>query len=186
MIPWTGPKHPAAGVQQDSMLVETTADSIHIEVDLPVPPTRAWALLTEQRHIASWWGEHVDLEARPGGKLSETWSDGRRTVITAGDVTRCDPPLALEMTWADDAWPADTNVAFRLSASGGGTRLVLDHAGWSVHPVGERQKLIDTHAGGWSGYLARLAEYAAETGSAGRAVEGRSCYTDGADEAPDE
>jgi uncharacterized protein YndB with AHSA1/START domain len=146
------------------MLVEITADNIHIEVDLPVPPTRAWALLTEQRHIAKCWGEHVDLEARPGGKLSETWSDGRRTVTTAGDVTRYDPPIALEMTWADDDWPADTSVGFRLSQRGEGTRLVLDHAGWRVHPVGERQKLIDTHAAGWSRYLARLAEYAAEAG----------------------
>ena len=142
--------------------------------------------MTEKQHIANWWGDHVDLQARPGGKLVETWSDGGRMVNTSGDVTRCDPPLALEMTWADDDWPADTNVAFGLSESGGGTRLVLDHAGWSVHPVGERQKMIDAHAAGWSRYLARLAEYAAETGSSGRAVSGGSCYTDGADEAPDE
>ncbi len=150
------------------MQVETTGDSIRIEVDLSVPPVQAWALLTEKQHIANWWGDHVDLQARPGGKLVETWSDGGRTVSTSGDVTRCDPPLALEMTWADNDWPGATRVGFHLAEDGDGTRLVLDHSGWSVHPVGERQKLIAAHADGWSRYLARLADYAAGVGPSQR------------------
>jgi activator of Hsp90 ATPase-like protein len=72
------------------------------------------------------------------------------------------------MTWADDAWPADTRVGFRLSEYGDKTRLVLDHSGWSVHPAGEREALIAAHARGWSRYLARLAEYAAEVGPSER------------------
>ena len=143
------------------MDIETTGDSIHVEVDLAVPPLQAWALLTEKQHVASWWGDHVELQATTGGKLLERWSDGGRTVITAGVVTRCDPPFALELTWADNDWPAETQVAFHLSAEGDGTRLALDHSGWSVHPAAERQKLIAAHAAGWSRYLERLAEYGA-------------------------
>ena len=143
------------------MRVESTGDSIRIEVDLPVPPARAWALLTERQHVANWWGGHVELQARPGGKLVERWSDGGREVITSGDVTRCEPPRALEMTWADHDWPGDTRVSLHLSGHDAGTRLVLDHSGWGVHPVDERQRLIDAHAGGWSQSLARLADYAA-------------------------
>ncbi len=152
----------------DGMIVETTGDRIHIEVDLPVPPARAWALLTEKQHIANWWGDHVDLHARPGGKLLERWSAGGREVVTAGVVTRCDPPVVLEMTWTDDDWPADTRVGFRLSEYGDQTRLVLDHSGWSVHPAGGREELIAAHAAGWSRYLARLAEYAAAVGPSER------------------
>jgi uncharacterized protein YndB with AHSA1/START domain len=148
--------------------VATTDQSIHIQIDLPVRPMEAWRLVTEKRHIANWWGEHVDLKARPGGTLVERWSDGRRTVITLGHVTRCDPPHALELTWADDDWPGHTAVGFHLSAYGGGTRLALDHSGWGVHPAGERKSLIDAHAGGWSRYLARLADYAADRGPSRR------------------
>lgn len=152
------------GALEGRMNVETTNEAIHITVDLPVPPTQAWALLTEKSHIAKWWGEHVDLDARTGGKLLEVWADSGRKVITTGEVTRCDPPRALEMTWADDDWPGHTMVAIRLSEHGEGTHLVLDHAGWSVHPASTRQGLIDGHARGWSQSLARLAEYATEAG----------------------
>ena len=145
------------------MDLETTGDSIHAEVDLAVPPLQAWALLTERQHVARWWGDHVELQAGAGGKLSETWSEGGRTVVTSREVTRCDPPFALELTWADDDWPAETRVAFHLSEEGGRTRLALDHSGWGVHPAGERKKLIDAHAAGWSRHLERLATYAGKT-----------------------
>jgi uncharacterized protein YndB with AHSA1/START domain len=147
---------------EDNMTVETTDDNIHIELDFAVPPMRAWTMLTEQQHIAAWWGEHVQLQARPGGTLRETWSDGARQVITSGQVTRCDPPAALELSWADDDWPGETRVAFHLAGHGDGTRLVLDHSGWGVHPADRRSDLIGAHASGWSQYLARLAEYATE------------------------
>ena len=155
------------------MNIETTNDTIRIEVDLPVPPRRAWALLTEKPHITSWWGDHVDLQARAGGKLLETWADGRRQVLTSGEVTRCDPPWALEMTWGDDDWPGDTTVAFHLSERGEGTHLVLDHRGWSVHAAGKRKELIDGHARGWSQSLARLAEYATEVVPIGSPADAR-------------
>ncbi len=147
------------------MKIGTMEDVVRIVVDLPVPPKQAWALLTEKPHTANWWGDHVDLQPRSGGGFLEKWSDGTREVITSGEVTRCDPPFALEMTWADDDWPADTRVTFHLSEHGDGTRLVLDHSGWSVHSPSRREKLICGHAHGWSQHLARLAEYATEVGS---------------------
>ena len=144
------------------MNVETTGDVIRIELELSVPPEQAWALLTGKPHIAIWWGDYVDLLARPGGKLLERWSDGGREVVTSGEVTRCDPPVALDMTWADDDWPGDTEVALRLVAHGGGTRLGLTHAGWGVYPAGERRDLIEGHARGWAQALTRLADYASK------------------------
>ena len=146
------------------MKIETTEDVVSIVVDLPVPPEQAWALLTERSHTANWWGAHVDLQPRTGGAFLEKWSDGAREVITSGEVTRCDPPFALELTWADHDWPADTRVTFFLSGHGDRTRLALDHSGWGGHPPGGREELIRGHAHGWSLHLARLAEYATEVG----------------------
>ena len=146
------------------MIVDTGGDAIHIVVELSVPRMQAWTLLTEKQHIASWWGDHVDIQARPGGMLSEVWSHGERVVVTSGLVTRCDPPSVLEMTWADNGWAGETRVSFHLSEHGNGTRLEFDHSGWSVHPAGERKKLVEAHAAGWSRYLTRLAEYSAVVG----------------------
>ncbi len=153
------------------MNVETTDDVIRIAIDLSVPPKRVWTLLTEEPHIANWWGSYVELQARPGGKLRETWSDGAREIVTSGEVTRCDPPFALEMTWADDDWSGDTTVAFHLTEGRDGTHLVLTHAGWTVHAADQRHALIDGHARGWSEHLTRLAAYATEEERGGTAAE---------------
>jgi uncharacterized protein YndB with AHSA1/START domain len=144
------------------MEAETTGDVVRIAVDLGVPPEQAWALLTLKPHIANWWGDHVELQARLGGRLVETWSAGGRKVVTSGEVTRCDPPSALEMSWADDDWPGYTRVAFRLHGNVYGTRLVLEHSGWSVHPASRREEMIEGHAQGWFRHLSRLARYATE------------------------
>ena len=146
------------------MNVETTDDVIRIEVDLPVPPERAWTLLTEEPHLARWWGDYVSLQARPGGTFRETWSDGVREVVTSGEVTRCDPPVALEMTWADEDWPGETEVVFHLSEDRSGTRLTLTHSGWRIHSADKRTELLAGHVRGWSEHLARLATYAKEQG----------------------
>lgn len=142
------------------MKANVNDDGIRIEVDISVTTDRAWVLLTEDEHRRKWWGDHVELEVRRGGAFRETWSDGTRQVVTSGEVTRMEPPTALEMTWADDDWSGQTRVMFRLSGHGRSTRLHLEHSGWSVHPEEERRQLIDVHAKGWRQHLTRLADYA--------------------------
>lgn len=141
------------------MKVRTTKDSIRIEVRLPVSLPVAWDLLTGKEHMAEWWGDHVTLEAKPGGTFLERWSDGTRQVVTAGVVARCQAPTLLEMTWADDDWPGDTRVAFQLSTSGDATRVVLEHSGWRVHPDAERQSLMEAHTAGWAQHMEALTDY---------------------------
>lgn len=146
------------------MKTESTSDRIRIEVVLAVPPRRAWSLLTQQEHLASWWGEHVHLDAKVGGRFVERWSDGGRHVVTSGTVLRCEPSAALELTWMDDDWPGETKVAFRLRERGWGTSITFEHSGWDVHPESSRSALLQAHASGWSHYLAALVEYAEATG----------------------
>lgn len=142
-----------------TMEIETSDDTIRIEVVLPTSPGRTWDVLTRKQHIRYWWGDHVDLDASPGGTFREIWSDGDREVTTVGEITRFESPVALELTWADDDWPGPTTVAFRLSERDEGTRLILEHSRWDVHPESTRENLVDSHATGWSNHLERLVEY---------------------------
>ena len=144
------------------MKTVATGDRIRSEVDTAVPRHRAWAFLTEARHVANRWGDRVTLQARLGNRLVKRCSDGHQAVATSGGVTRRDPPGVLEMTRADDDWRARTEVAFGTSERGDGTRLALDHPGRGAHPAGERQRLIEAHAAGWSRHLARLADHVAQ------------------------
>ncbi|UUP18760.1 SRPBCC family protein [Nitratireductor thuwali] len=142
------------------MRVDVADDRISIAVVLSAPQEDAWRLLTETGHIRAWWGDHVSLDARPGGALREVWSNGRREVVTAGLVTRLEPPRLLAMSWADDDWPGETEVSFALEEKDGGTQLLLVHSGWGIHPPERRSGLMEAHAQGWGGHIERLARRA--------------------------
>jgi uncharacterized protein YndB with AHSA1/START domain len=137
--------------------------SVTLALTLPRPVGQVWAALTGPGHVAAWWGRHVSLEAVPGGRLVERWRDGEtgREVVTAGSVARHGPPRLIEVTWADEGWPAETRVVVRLEPAEGGAamRLALEHAGWDLFPGGEGPALRDRHAAGWAAHLRSLEAY---------------------------
>jgi len=108
-------------------------------------------------HMARWWGDHVNLDARSDGAFVERWRDQGRDVVTRGRVILCEPPRRLFLTWADEDWRHETEVAFLLSASDKGCRLALRHTGWDPFPTALR----DAHRDGWRHHLANLERYAA-------------------------
>lgn len=139
------------------MWVETTDDRLVIGITLPVTVERAWAVLTTPASIARWWGNHVRFDAWEGGSLLEGWVDGDgRTVATRGRIRCCEPPCRLVMGWADDDWPGDTTVEFRLEKDGERTWLRLEQSGWEILPVHRRASLINQHAAGWRRRLGAL------------------------------
>lgn len=142
------------------MKIFTDNNVIHIETDITLPVNKTWEILTGKEHITNWWGSHVSLEAELGGKLIEKWSDGSREITTSGEVMKCNPPHILEMTWADDDWTENTKVTFSLSENKNGTKLILEHSGWDIHPDDKRQELIGAHTEGWSHYIITFADYA--------------------------
>jgi uncharacterized protein YndB with AHSA1/START domain len=143
------------------MRIDVADGTVEIAVEIAASRERVWLLLTEQHHVHACWGGHVTLDARPGGSLREVWPDGVREVVTSGIVTRFEPPECLAMSWADDDWPGETRVSVSLAAVGNNaTKLILVHAGWQIHPSSVRSRLMQDHAEGWSGHLARLAGYA--------------------------
>ena len=134
---------------------------IVLTVEIDAPPESVWQLLTDQQAIADWWGDHVSLEARPGGRFLERWTDpAGRSVVTRGEVVGLTAPRELELTWADEDWPAQTRVRFVLEKVGNATRLTLTHDGWEGLPGPRREELVSEHAAGWSRHLARLASLA--------------------------
>ena len=65
--------------------VTTGTDRIVICAQINAPRDRVWRALTEQEQIAEWGGGYVSLDARPGGRLTEHWTDsGGREVVTFG------------------------------------------------------------------------------------------------------
>ena len=144
------------------MKVETADDRIVVRIKLPATAGTVWQALVDPSHIGGWWGDYVSFEARPGGRLVERWSNGTREVTTSGRVIHVEPVQSIELTWADDDWPAETQVAFNLSEEARQTELVLTHSGWDSLPTRERAALMRHHAAGWSHHLQNLADYVAE------------------------
>lgn len=143
------------------MTAEDPAKGIRLSVDLPVPAEIAWSLITDNAHIARWWGAYATLEPVLGGSFRETWSNGSREVVTSGRVLAFEPPARLLLSWADDDWPGATTVAFAVSEAPAGARVGLVHDGWQVHPAGRRAPLMADHAAGWRHHLDNLAAHAA-------------------------
>jgi uncharacterized protein YndB with AHSA1/START domain len=58
-------------------MIDTTTgtDRIVICAQIDASRDRVWRALTEEERIAEWWGSYVSLEARPGGRLTERWTD---------------------------------------------------------------------------------------------------------------
>jgi uncharacterized protein YndB with AHSA1/START domain len=135
----------------------TRDDRIVVHAKIEAPRESVWQALTEEKHIAKWWGGYVTLEACQGGRLTEHWTDDRgREVLTSGEVLQLAAPRMLELTWADDDWDASTRVLFELAQVADATHLTLTHSGWEVLPSSRRERLIHEHASGWSRHMANL------------------------------
>ena len=86
----------------------------------PAPVTDVWDAITSPERIPRWFLP-VSGDLRPGGRYQLEGNAG-------GEITRCDPPRHLALTWefGDEV----TRVDVRLEADpDGGTRLRLEHGG---------------------------------------------------------
>jgi uncharacterized protein YndB with AHSA1/START domain len=111
--------------------VATEADRVVVRAEIRAPRELVWRSLTEKERIAEWWGGYVSLDARPGGRLTERWTDvSGREVVTSGEVVRLTVPRTLELSWADDDWDEPPLVLFQLEEEAAdATRLTLEHSG---------------------------------------------------------
>jgi uncharacterized protein YndB with AHSA1/START domain len=115
-------------------------DRVKVTVSVAVEPTAAFDVFT--REVDLWWrrgpayrrvmpGGVVCIEPRVGGRVFESDASGR--VHAMGAVTAWEPPARLAFTWrgANFAEGEVTQVEVRFEAVGEGTRVTLEHSGWS-------------------------------------------------------
>ncbi|MDQ4082364.1 MAG: SRPBCC domain-containing protein [Actinomycetota bacterium] len=135
------------------------AHAIELEIALAASVPATWQAIVNDEHRASWW-PYLELDSRPGGRLTERWRDADgQEIVTSGEVLEAQAPHRLRCTWRDDAWVAGTEVDFQLRTEGdNATRLRLRHGGWERLGADGRQ-LRAAHVEGWQRHLGNLKAY---------------------------
>jgi uncharacterized protein YndB with AHSA1/START domain len=134
------------------------------EILIEASRDRVWAVLTEPELVAKWFGDGAEIDLRPGGKASFTWSEyGTFDAI----IDRVEPPSFLSYRWVNRAGsePVEGNttlVEFTLTEVFAGTLLRVVETGFaSLHITpAEQQKAVQDNTDGWAAELAELKEYA--------------------------
>jgi uncharacterized protein YndB with AHSA1/START domain len=121
-------------------------ESVHIDA----PPDSVYEYFTRPELMVRWMGEHADLEPVRGGRFAVDITGQ----AVRGEYVELDPPHRLVVSWgyagSEEVPPGSSTVEVRFIASGGGTRVELEHRDL---PEPRRAE----HAVGWRHYLARLA-----------------------------
>lgn len=122
-------------------------DQARAMVQVGVAPELAFEIFT--REIDLWWrrgvryrasGRHAGVlhfEAGVGGRLFETFTvDGQEQLVVVGKVTAWDPPRRFVFDWRNSNFAPHekTEVEVRFEAAGEGTRVTVEHRGWSALP----------------------------------------------------
>ncbi len=134
-------------------------ETIHKSVLVDFAPAEAFELFTAR--IASWWPvrthsygceevKDVILEPHVGGRLYEVTDAGEQDW---GKLLAWDPPNGFVLDWQIGE-ACGTEVEVRFSPEGPGTRVELEHRGFSASDPRER------YAGGWDVVLAPFVESA--------------------------
>lgn len=146
--------------------VVTEAGTVRFERLLPGPIERVWGYLTDSDKRGTWLATGI-MEQRVGSiaalrfrhadlspVVEETPEQYRHKecggTITV-EITRCEPPRLLAMTWEHGSHPA-SEVTFELAPHGDKVLLALTH-----RRLGDRTVMVSV-AGGWHTHLAILAD----------------------------
>ena len=136
-------------------------DRIERTVELAHPPEKVWAALTTAKGLSSWFGDVAEIDLRPGGAGTMTWTEEGFTVRMR--VERVEPPTVFGYTWDISGLPEEdprrTYVEFTLEPVAGGTRLTVIESGFAQLPDEIYRKSFDGNTEGWGKELGELAAY---------------------------
>jgi uncharacterized protein YndB with AHSA1/START domain len=116
------------------------------EVEYPDSIERVWRALVDPEELAIWLmpndfvalvGHQFSMDCGPIGRIE-------------AEILEIDPPHLLACRWVGSF--GDTVVTFQLTSTGTGTRLRIDHRGWSEASAAQRDQ-FDT---GWPGKVDAL------------------------------
>ena len=145
-----------------------SANRIEREVKISAPIERVWSVLTESSHIGTWFGTGApaEIDLRPGGVMMLDHGE-HGTYPTL--IVNVDPPRAFSYRWAS-AYPGvlatqenSTLVEFTLEPATDGTLLRVVESGFNALAIPaerERSAGFQSHSEGWTGVVAKFAEYA--------------------------
>ncbi len=113
---------------------------IHLTVDLPVTPQRAFAYFTDNKLLETWLAPVAQVETKVGGRFELFWEPAvRENNSTIGcRITAIESGQFLSFQWrsprqfksfANNADPL-THVVVFFVQEGKGTRVNLVHSGW--------------------------------------------------------
>jgi uncharacterized protein YndB with AHSA1/START domain len=131
-------------------------EAIRKTVVVSAPVEKAWRVFTEE--IGSWWplaanslsGEDCETIVLDSERIYERAKDG--TEHPWGRVLVWEPPKRVAFTWElDPEGRIGNEVEVTFIPEGGGTRVELEHRGWSEGTEESRKHYGD----GWSGIMAR-------------------------------
>ena len=117
------------------------------ERDLPHPPSRVWAALTDPRALSSWMMPCVGDPSDGPFRFKNDWGDVECEVLDRKEEHR------LALSWRSGA--LDSVVVFSLSPSDTGTRLTVEQSGF---PDDEPRFFMGARAG-WPRFLDSLSTY---------------------------
>ncbi len=149
--------------EKDMLAEEIKVEPIVKSRNLTLSADRAFQLFTEK--IAEWWplsthsigadkAVSVRIEARVGGKILETMTDGEE--CEWGTVTNWEQGRRLEFTWHPGRDEEEqTQVELRFREVGDGCEMILIHTGWEVR--GDRaMEARSSYDAGWDLVLANF------------------------------
>lgn len=134
-------------------------NDIERTIDLAHPPERVWTALTTAEGLGSWFGDHADIDLRPGGTAHVHWDEHGEATL---QIQVVEPPHRFAYTWSieglPDSDPRRTYVEFTLQHTGAGTRLRVIETGFAQLPA-ELRSAYDGNVDGWRIELDDLTAY---------------------------
>jgi uncharacterized protein YndB with AHSA1/START domain len=99
--------------------------SFKVTITIAAKPKEVFAALTDSKLIAAWCGQKGKVSSKVGGtfEMFDGWVSGK--------VLEFKPGKSLIYTWRPSDWPEfeeESVVKYSFSASGKGTKIVLEHA----------------------------------------------------------
>jgi activator of HSP90 ATPase len=119
----------AAGLGATSASAQTNkpGTAIHQEIDFPATQARIYEILLDAKQFTAFTKAPAEIRPQPGAafKLFGALIEGRNVELA--------PNQRIVQAWRSASWPAGeyTIVRFELVAHGSGSRVILDHAGFT-------------------------------------------------------
>lgn len=128
------------------------------EIHIRATPETVFEFFTDAGQLTRWLATEATLDPRPGGVCHQEHAreDGSGgSYHMRGEFVEVSPPERVVFTWGftdpDVGVPPGSSVVdVTLTPDGDGTRLRVEHRDLPA-------AAIDSHAGGWTGMLERLA-----------------------------